>query len=104
MREFKIDLADIEAVERFEKALKNANEFKPQANTMAGALKEQCQIVRKFFDECFGNGASQERFGDKWNIAEHIEALIEVIDNAYEAVEGLTTKSNTVIERIAARR
>lgn len=87
MIEYKIDAMDAVQVEKYEKALKSVKGAVIKGGTVSQKVRAQCEVVRKFFDECFGKGAGEERFGDSWNFKEHFDAMADVIEQTNKTLE-----------------
>lgn len=91
-----IDFEDIDFLERYYNAYTKFNNriksIKKDGNVI-DQLKKTCEYYRKFFDEIFGNGASNKIFGQKNNIRLYEETLITLIN-----------ENTRVNERMAERR
>lgn len=85
-----IDFEDVDFLEKYHSAyIKFNNRIKSikKDGDVIEKLKKTCKYYRNFFDEIFGNGASNKIFGDKNNIRlleETLIALIEENERTYE--------------------
>lgn len=81
--EVDFDFLDADDVERFENAAKRVVEecVKKEKKEMSYAevIKEECNIIDRFFDDVFGNGISEKLFNGKKNLSEHIKAFEDII-------------------------
>lgn len=82
-KELEYDFFDADLLEKYEKENLRVKEriqepTQYDGKTTADSLRIQCGIVNDFFDEVFGNGTSEELFGGKNNIKDHMEAFASV--------------------------
>lgn len=82
-KELEYDFFDADLLEKYEKENLRVKEriqepTQYDGKTTADSLRIQCGIVNDFFDKVFGNGTSEELFGGKNNIKDHMEAFASV--------------------------
>lgn len=104
MREFKIDAMDAIQVEKYENALKSVKGAAIKGDTVSQKVRAQCKVVRKFFDECFGEGEGEERFGDSWNFKEHFDAMADVIEQTNKTLEDANREMAERMQKYTANR
>ncbi len=82
--ELQFDVMDADHLEKFEAALLEVKGAKLASGLSASQrLKEQCCIVKNFFDKVCGPQTSEKLFGDSFNYRTH-----------YEAFEGFVMQAN----------
>lgn len=91
--EVDFDFLDADDIERFEneaKKLKEECELKEkQEMTYAEAIREECNVIDKFFDNVFGKGVSEKLFKGKKNLNEHVKAFEDIVNQKNEQQRGL---------------
>lgn len=91
--EVDFNFLDADDIERFEKEAENVKreckEKGKQKMSLAEAIREECKVIKNFFDNVFGVGISQKLFGNKNNLEEHIKVFEEVIKEKIEQQKGL---------------
>ena len=90
MKEFKINVSDALQIEKYENALEELRTVEQPTGKASEVLKAQCEIIRRFFDTCFGVGAGIEKFGDSYDYMVHYKALNELVTNANNDLNQLT--------------
>lgn len=98
MREFKIDVLDALQVEKYENALNNVKNAEKPSGSASSIIKQQCEIVRTFFDEVFGSGAGQEKFGESYNYRTHYDEFEKFINQTNGAI---VNENKAMAERTA---
>lgn len=82
--EFDFDLLDADDIEKFEKeAQKVAEKCKNKEKkemSYSEIIREECSIINEFFDNVFGDGASEKIFKGKQNLGEHIKAFEDIVN------------------------
>jgi len=82
--ELDIDFTDADQIERIEKGADKVrstiNSEKPKEMSMAEFIRQECQIMRDFFDEAFGEGTSEKIFGNKYSLNMCISAFQQIIE------------------------
>lgn len=74
--ELKFDVLDADHLEKFETALLEVKSAELASGlTASRTIKEQCKIVKNFFDKVCGVGTSEKLFGDSVNYRTHYEAF-----------------------------
>lgn len=105
MREYKIDAMDAVQVEKYENALNTVKgSTTTQGGTVSQKVRAQCEVVRRFFDECFGEGSGEERFGDRWNFKEHFDAMADVIEQTNKTLEDANREMIERMQKYTANR
>lgn len=82
-REYPFDISESESMARMNDGL-NELRFDNENLGMAGlvgssALREQCMIIRKFFDTVFGEGMGEDICGKAYSASAHTMAYMEFI-------------------------
>lgn len=86
--ELQFDVMDAVQLENYEAALLKVKNTKPVKGLNAsGRIKEQCNVVRTFFDGVCGEGTSQKIFGDSFNYRTHYEAFESFVMQANAEAE-----------------
>lgn len=84
--EFEIDFTDADLIERIDKKVKEVEEQgkeleKNKKNiTPAEGIRQECKIVKEFFDYVLGDGASKKIFGDKNSLRDCLQAFEDLIN------------------------
>ena len=84
--ELRIDVLDALQLEKYENALEDVKNYKPVGTKASEVIKEQCVVVRSFFDKVFGEGTGDKLFGGSWNFREHYNKMAEFIKQTNEQV------------------
>lgn len=105
MREFKVNALDAVQLEKYENALAKMQ----QAQEFTGAkasekIKHECNVIKQFFDDCFGPGAATDRFGDSYNYESHFNALADVIETTNNSIVGANNKMMARLSKYSAER
>ena len=81
--EVDFDFLDADDVERFEKEARRVKEECEMKNkqemSYSEVIREECNIIDRFFDDVFGNGISGKLFNGKKNLSEHIKAFEDIV-------------------------
>lgn len=86
---FDVDFTDADVLEKIEKECKvveeKANKLAQEKEnlSLAEGIRQECKIVKDFFDNVFGEGTSKEIFGDKDSLTKCINAYEDTL-NAYQ--------------------
>jgi hypothetical protein len=84
--EFEIDFTDADLIERIDKKVKEVEDQgkeleKSKKNiTPAEGIRQECKIVKDFFDYVLGDGASKKIFGDKNSLRDCLQAFEDLIN------------------------
>ena len=82
--ELDIDFTDADQIDKIEKAADKVrsmiNPEKPKEMSMAEFIKGECQIIRDFFDEAFGEGTSEKIFGNRYSLSICVSAFQQIIE------------------------
>lgn len=87
--ELEIDFTDADVLERIDKECeiidKKASELrmKKEELSLAEGIRQECEIVKNFFDKVFGEGTSEKLFGKKDSLTECLNAYEDTM-NAYQ--------------------
>ena len=88
--EFEIDFTDADVMELIDResqiASQKAKELEKQNLddlSLAEGIRQECKIVKDFFDNVFGEGTSEKIFGNKDSLMECINAYEDTM-NAYQ--------------------
>ena len=96
--EVEFDFLDADDVERFENEAKRVaeecNEKNKKEMSYSEAIREECNIIEKFFDKVFGKGISEKLFKGKKNLNEHIKAFEDIVNQKNEQQRGLQNTLN----------
>ena len=91
--EVDFDFLDADDVERFEKEARRVKEEceikNKQEMSYSEAIREECNIIDRFFDNVFGNGIAEKLFNGKKNLNEHIKAFEDIVKEKIEQRKGL---------------
>ena len=106
--EVDFDSLDADDMERFESEAKKVKEecelkSKKEMN-YSQVIREECEIIERFFDNVFGQGISNELFNGKKNLNDHIKAFEEIINQKNEQQKGLENALNRYQPNRAQRR
>ena len=52
-------------------------------------IREECNIIERFFDNVFGKGISEKIFNNKKNLNEHIKAFEDIVNEKIQQQKGL---------------
>jgi cytochrome c peroxidase len=97
---FDVDFTDADVLEKIEKECKvveeKANELaKEKENlSLAEGIRQECKIVKDFFDNVFGEGTSKEIFGDKDSLTKCINAYEDTLNSYQEQYQAYYDKVN----------
>lgn len=80
--ECEFNLYNYDTAKRYEDSLRNLEKIKCTSKTLAGVIREQCDIARAFIDYNFGEGTSAEIFGDRLDLYEHTDVVGQIIAEA----------------------
>ena len=91
--EVDFDFLDADDVERFEKEARRVKEECEMKNkqemSYSEVIREECNIIDRFFDNVFGNGIAEKLFKGKKNLKEHIKAFEDIVKEKIEQQKGL---------------
>lgn len=88
--EFEIDFTDADILERIdnecEEVEKKAKELrnKKEELSLAEGIRQECKIVKDFFDKVFGEGTSEKLFKGKDSLTQCLNAYEDTM-NAYQS-------------------
>lgn len=107
--DFNVSFTDADVVERYEGAAKKmrdavADRTKFRGMTTADALREQCRIMEEFIDTTLECDSSNELFGGKYDIMEHMKVCDEMNTRSAEAKKALADISNKYVQKQQAGR
>ena len=88
--EFDVDFTDADILEKIEResmiTAQKAQELEKQNLddlSVAEGIRQECKMLKDFFDNVFGEGTSKELFGDKDSLNECVKAYEDTM-NAYQ--------------------
>lgn len=91
--EVDFDFLDADDVERFEKEAKRVIEESSKKEKIemsySEAIREECRIIKEFFDNVFGNGISEKIFKGKNNLVDHIKVFEDIVKEKNQQQIGL---------------
>lgn len=96
--ELDVDFTDADFIEKIEQAYKEVNEQtdKLQENknnlTPAEGIRQECKIVKDFFDYVFGDGTSKKIFGEKNSLKMCIEAFEDILEERNKQMKNFNEK------------
>lgn len=105
--EFFIDMGDVSAQQRFEKALENLKKNEkvlPKTGLNSERTLAFCNMFRAFFDDIFGEGASQKIFGDVNNARIMTETYEQFLEFVQKQGELFQQTNNRVLNRFSPNR
>lgn len=86
--ELQFDVMDADHLEKYEAALLEVKNTKlADGLTASQRIKEQCKIVKNFFDKVCGPQTSEKIFGDSHNYRTHYEAFESFVMQANAEAE-----------------
>ena len=106
-KEFEFDIADVDCMERFEKARNNLLERSENAkagSTGAENLRIACKIVYDFFDKVLYEGAGEKIFDGKLNFRICLEVCNKFIEECLNELDTLNKKYSKYSPNRAQRR
>lgn len=100
----KINVSDAIQIEKYERALEELNKSEQPNGKASEVLKAQCDIVRRFFDTCFGEGSASKLFGDSYDYRAHYQALANLIQDANNDLEQFSKEMAQNASKYSANR
>lgn len=94
--EYEFDVRDAETAEKFEASvsrIQTADKNMPKDGKASSQIKYQCGIIKRFFDDCFEDGAGTDICGDRDNFG--------ICMDAYNAFLMLVKEQKTDIMRMS---
>lgn len=96
--EVDFDFLDADDVERFENEAKivaeECSNREVKEMSYSEVIREECNIIDRFFDNVFGQGISEKLFKGKKNLNEHIKAFEDIVNQKNEQQKGLQDSLN----------
>ena len=96
--ELDVDFTDADFIEKLDQAYKEVNKEtnKLQENkdnlTPAEGIRQECKIVKDFFDYVFGDGTSKKIFGEKNSLKMCIEAFEDILEERQKQMKTFNEK------------
>ena len=91
--EVDFDFLDADDVERFEKEARRVKEEceikNKQEMSYSEVIREECNIIDRFFNNVFGEGIAEKLFNGKKNLNEHLKAFEDIVKEKIEQQKGL---------------
>lgn len=105
-KELEGDFLDADFMAKYESATKEMHgeamaKKGAHYDSVAQAFRDQCDVVRAYFDRIFGEGTSAALFGEQFNIRTHVEATAELTDRAAAARKEMNDLTNKYTQRAA---
>lgn len=97
-QEYAFDIADAEDADKFEKAVENlqsADVKREHDGRLSETIISQCNILRVFFDDVFGENAGEKICGEKNNLSVCMDAYKSFLEYVKEQKRGITNVTNT---------
>ena len=88
-----LDLIDKESQEASKKAEKLKKEAE-NLSSLAEGIRQECKIVKEFFDNVFGEGTSKELFGDRESLTECLNAYEDIMNTYQEQYQSYYDRVN----------
>ena len=96
--EVDFDFLDADDVERFEKEAQKVKEecaIKDKKEmSYSEIIREECNIIERFFNNVFGDNISEKMFNNKKNLNEHIKAFEDIVNEKIQQQKGLQNTLN----------
>lgn len=101
-----IDIYDLEAAEKYEKALAKVRDLstKDDSKSLSEGIKYQCNLIFDFVNELFGEDTDKKIFGNKVNLMTCMKAFEEIVLKMNEQKKEIEKLSNKYSPNRAARR
>ena len=86
--EVDFNFLDADDMERFEveceKVKRECDIKQKEEMSYSQVIREECRIIKNFFNNVFGEGTSEKIFGAKNNLEEHVNAFEDVVKEKIE--------------------
>lgn len=96
--EYDIDFTDADFIERMDEGIKKVQEkvktFKNEDLSVAEGIRQECKIIKDFFDYVLGEGASKEIFGEKNSLNLCIKAFEDIVEAKEQQLKSFKEKIN----------
>ena len=100
--EMNVDLTDADVIEKIEKGVQNLYEeaeklkelSKDDKITTAEGIRQECKVLKDFFDYVFGEGTSEKIFKGKDSLSLCLKAYEDVIEARDKQYEELNNRVN----------
>ena len=96
--EYEFDMRDADIAEKFENAVEVMREDEkklPKTGKASDIFRQQCQMIKKFFDNCLGEGAGVAVCTEKSNISTHYEVYEKFLQMVREQKDDVLSAKNT---------
>ncbi len=99
------DFLDADNIEKIEKQIDMVQKEIGEVDTdkLSEAIRKTCTVIRKCFDNIFGEGTAQKVFGDKYSLKPCIEAFHELIQEKIKQEEELNKQMNSFSQYLPER-
>ena len=106
-KELEGDFFDADFMDRYETATrgmhnKATEERDRKYEKVSDAFRAQCEVAREYFDRIFGEGTSDQLFGEKRNLKTHMEAIAELTECAARSKKEINDLTNKYTQRSKA--
>lgn len=96
--EYYFDVRDADDSERFENAIANMTEAEkniPKDGKSSSIIRAQCDMIKKFFDDCFGEGAGNEICTERSRLDLCYDPYVAFLNIVKTQKNYITDKGNT---------
>lgn len=87
--ELELDLMDADVLDSVQDALENLTMEAEQSDRVGDLVRQPCITINTFFDSVFGEGASEAVFEGNMNLANHMDAFMQVVAEIEKAPESI---------------
>ncbi len=92
-KQFDIDFTDADLIEKIEigskEVYEKTKELKGKEYQLAEGIRQECKIIKEFLDYVFGEGVSQELFGNKDSLHLCLKAFEDIINEKEKQVKSI---------------
>lgn len=96
--EYEFDARDADMSEKFENAVEKMRDEEknvPKTGKASEIIRQQCKMIKNFFDNCLGEGAGVALCTEKSNISEHYDAYENFLLMVRSQKEDILSAKNT---------
>lgn len=90
---FDMDFTDADLIEKIEigskKVFEETEKVKNEKYQLAEGIRQECKIIKEFLDYVFGEGTSQELFGNKDSLYLCMKAFEDIINEKEKQVKSI---------------
>lgn len=95
---YEFDVRDADNAEKFEYAankMRDEEKNIPKAGKASDIIRQQCKMIKHFFDNCLGEGAGVALCTEKSNISDHYEAYESFLSMIRSQKDNVLSAKNT---------